>query len=100
MKISQLITKLEEVKNREGDIPVFIETSGLGGHAYSLIDRVRESELDGYAFDEADNDGQLYGELLTYVKEYMPNWEPGRDQNGEEYIKFLSIEVDYSFYSI
>jgi len=72
MKISDLIAKLEQIKIKNGDIPVSVRVDGFGGHAlYSTKDLVIYGVYSSQLEENFDSD---------LAKEYFPESEGEYDK--------------------
>ena len=93
MKISELIQKLEEAKQKHGDVPVLIHNSGFGGHEIASIDnRIDDLTLRQWDFLEDTEPTK------EEVEEYFPDWD-GTEENCDDELESHCITL-YSGYTL
>jgi len=81
MKISELIIKLESLKQEHGDIRVMVNEDGFGGHAlHTLSSKIRTSSFGSYMIEDMGEDE---------FRELFPDWD------GETEFEDTDMEISY-----
>jgi hypothetical protein len=80
MNISSLIEKLEEFKEKYGDIPVLTKQDGFGGYGIYDCDGVREWTVHPYEFSSGGENGQITKRL---TQRFFPEWDGVSDDTLE-----------------
>jgi len=91
MKISELIAKLEEFKNKHGDIFVMFEEQGMGGHALHTIGGAKEEELHSSMIEELEEE--------TF-RELFPEWDGETEYwDTNMNIKYVELSMGTMLYA-
>ena len=92
MKISEIIDKLNLLKDEHGDIQVFCREDGYGGHAVHIIgEDINLKHLTLHdMFDDGDD---------VLIKELFPEWDGDYDTDQELSINYVEIELNNVIYS-
>lgn len=94
MKIKNLIKKLSKIESKHGDVEVFIEVSGFGGHSiHKITDDVSLS-----AFNLQD---LLYSDFSDEktIKNIFPEWNDDMDSEQELTIDYVELSASSVLYS-
>lgn len=95
MKISELISNLQEIQSTNGDIPVVVHVEGFGGYGEYIIKTIVGSEMYG---SNVLSEGNLDDNDL---KEFFPEWD-GKDVDDidtDKDVIYASINCGTEIYS-
>lgn len=95
MKISKLIAKLEAVKAKHGDIPVFIEQQGYGGHALHTTEA--KDSLQNLTLMTLLHSDQELDE--KEIKKIFPEWDGDIDSEQDLKTKYFEISTGTMLYA-
>lgn len=96
MKITDLITQLEKIKNEKGDLHIVMTEKGFGGYAVnSTSNNVDLSEI--RLGDFLDTDDDFMDDDLC--KEFFPEWDGDIDSEQDLTIEVVDITSDALIYS-
>jgi hypothetical protein len=94
MKISNLISKLEKLKEKHGDIHLLLQQNGMGGHAmHTTKKEVRVDTMSLHSFiGEEDLDDDV-------IKEFFPEWDGDIDTKENPSIKVVVLSTEDMLYA-
>jgi hypothetical protein len=94
MVISELISKLEELKNKIGDVQVLVEHEGFGGYAIHTLEDVGESSLSSYDIDEDNYDYDV-------IRRLFPDWDGDEDtfEDFDSEVNCVEIKMGTMLYA-
>ena len=76
MKITDLIKKLEDIKEKDGDVPIVVKHDGFGGYGILICDGVIQTTISPWAMAE----GGEYGNITDKdIRIFFPNWDGNDD---------------------
>ena len=94
MKINELIETLLEIKSEHGDLEIFINQDGFGGHAlYNTSEKISISKIGLQDFLFADEPNE------ESIKKIFPEWDGGFDSEQQIEIKYIELSTGFMIYA-
>ena len=94
MKISKLISKLEKLKEKHGDLPILVEESGMGGHAmHTVSDNLELSTMSLSTLLTCDEPEE------AAIKEMFPEWDGDLESKQNLKTKYVEIALETMLYA-